>query len=100
MSGPPLLLRLSWKAIGNVVLFLCPALVAKGTVPGVMDMTFFSVVVGLIFLHYVDIFRFHGQTIAGKPTTLSHWRRYGITLVVISAGPWALGRIAYTYEWF
>ena len=32
----PLLLRVTWMAFGNVGLFLCAALVAKGTAPVVM----------------------------------------------------------------
>ncbi len=99
MSGLPLLLRLSWMAIGNVALFLCAALVAKGTAPVVIDVAFFAVVVGLILVRYVDVARFNGQTSDGKPATLSHWRRYAVMLTVISIGVWALARTAHSYRW-
>ncbi len=99
LSSLPLLLRLSWMAIGNVALFLCAALIAKGIAPGVMDIAFFTVVVGLILVRYVDIARFKGQTSEGRPATLSHWRRYLVMLAVISAGVWALARIVRSYKW-
>ena len=51
----PLFLWLSWMAVGNAVLFLCAALVAKGTAPPAMDIIFFMVALGLIVVRYVDI---------------------------------------------
>ncbi len=99
MGGLSFLLRLSWMAIGNVALFVCAALIAKGTAPGVMDIAFFAVVVGLIAVRYVDITKFDGQTSEGKPATLSHWRRYAVMLAALSAGVWALARLAHSYKW-
>lgn len=96
----PLFLRLTWMALGNAALFLCAALVAKGTAPIAMDIIFFMVVIGLIVIRYVDITRFKGQTSEGKPATLAHWRRYTVLVAVISIGVWALARIAFFYKWF
>ncbi len=96
----PLFLRLTWMALGNAALFLCAALVAKGTVPLAMNIIFFMVVLGLIVVRYVDITRFKGQTSEGKPATLVHWRRYTVLLAVISIGVWVLARIACFYKWF
>jgi hypothetical protein len=96
----PLFLRLTWMALGNAALFLCAALVAKGTAPLIMDIIFFMVVIGLIVARYVDITKFKGQTSEGKPATLSHWRRYAVLIAVVSACLWVLARIAYFYKWF
>ncbi len=96
----PLFLRLTWMALGNAALFLCAALVAKGTAPPAMDIIFFMVALGLIVVRYMDITRFKGQTSEGKPATIVHWRRYAVLLAVISIGVWVLARIAYFYKWF
>ncbi len=95
----PLFLRLTWMALGNATLFLCAALVAKGTAPLAMDIIFFIVVIGLIVVRYVDITKFKGQTSEGKPANLAHWRRYTVLLAVFSIGVWVLARIAYFYKW-
>ena len=99
MGFLPLLLRLIWMGFGYVALFLCWALVAKGTAPVVMDIIFFVVAIGLIVVRYVDITKFKGQTSEGKPATLAHWRRYAVLMTVISAGLWVLARIAYSHKW-
>ncbi len=99
MEFLPLLLRLIWMVFGNVALFLCAALVAKGTAPIVMDIIFFVVVIGLIVVRYVDITRFNGQTSEGKPATFAHWRQYAVLMAVISAGVWALARVACSQKW-
>ncbi|MBZ5499368.1 MAG: hypothetical protein LAP85_23465 [Acidobacteriia bacterium] len=95
----PLFLRLTWMALGNAALFLCAALVAKGTAPVVMDIIFFAVTIVLIVVRYIDITRFKGQTSEGKPATLAHWRRYALLTAVISTGIWVLARIAYFHKW-
>ena len=96
----PVLLRLTWMAFGNVALFICAAYVAKGTAPVVMDIVFFTVVIGLIVVRYVDITKFKGQTSEGKPAALAHWRRYAVLIAIISAGLWALARVASSHKWF
>jgi hypothetical protein len=78
MGCLPSFLRFTWMASGNAALFLCAALVAKGTAPVVMDIVFFAVTIGLIVVRYIDITRFKGQTSEGKPATLAHWRRYAL----------------------
>jgi hypothetical protein len=87
-------------ALGNAALFLCGALVGKGTAPVIMDITFFMVAIVLIIVRYVDITKFKGQTSEGKPATLVHWRRYAVLTAVVSAGVWVLARIAYFYKLF
>lgn len=99
MGFLPLLLRLIWMGLGYVALFLCWALVAKGTAPVVMDIIFFVVVVALIVVRYVDITMFKGQTTEGKPATLAHWRRYAVLMAVISAGLWVFARVACSHRW-
>ena len=100
MGCVPIFLRLTWMVFGFVALFLCAALVAKGTAPVVMDIIFFMVAIGLIVVRYVDITKFKGQTSEGTPATLAHWRRYAVLTAVISTGVWALARIASSYKWF
>lgn len=96
----PLFLRLTWMVLGNAALFLCAALVAKGTAPPITDIIFFIVAIGLIVVRYVDITKFRGKTSEGKPATLAHWRRYAVLTAVVSAGVWGLARIASFYKWF
>jgi hypothetical protein len=55
-------------------------------------------VVGLIEARYVDIARFNGQTTEGKLTPIAHWRRYAVLMLVISAGLWALARVAWSHN--
>ncbi len=95
----PPFLRFTWMALGNAALFLCAALVAKGTAPVLVDILFVAVAIGLIVVRYIDITKFKGQTSEGKPATLAHWRRYAFLTAVISAGVWVLARIAHSHKW-
>jgi len=99
MGCLPALARLAWMMFGNLALGLCAAFVAKGTAPVVMDVAFFAVAIGLIAVRHVDITKFKGQTADGKPATLADWRRYALMMAVISAGLWAIARLAASRGW-
>jgi hypothetical protein len=48
----------------------------------------------MIIVRFLDIKFLDGQTAAGEPASIKHWRRYAIVLVVISAAIWAAAHTA------
>lgn len=103
-SGPtgclPVLLRVTWLMWGNFALLLCAAFVAQRIAPPLTDLLFFVAAGCLIGVRYLDITRYHGATSDGEPATLAHWRRYAITMVLISAALWTAARVAAARGWF
>jgi uncharacterized membrane protein YjfL (UPF0719 family) len=77
---------------GNVILGICAITLmhASGRSTWVTDTVFWATVVLLIVLRRIDIARFSGLTATGKPATTSHWKRYSIILVIISAVVWVI----------
>jgi hypothetical protein len=86
-----ILARPFWMFFGNFILLISVANIFAGEIktPYVSDFVFWGVVVALIIVRFLDIKFLNGQTAAGKPATIKHWRNYAILLVVISAAVWA-----------
>jgi hypothetical protein len=95
----PFLLRLTWMVLGNLALFIIAGLIAKRSLPIVMDIIFFAIVLGLIVVRYLDITKFKGLTSDEKPATIKDFRWYTILLVVFSSALWVLARFASSYGW-
>lgn len=85
------LLRLTWFFLGNLVLLFSfiGMLQHRGSFLSAWDAVFWAGVAVLIPVRYLDIARFHGETVSGQPATLAHWRRYAILLPLAAALAWA-----------
>ena len=90
MSG--CLVRLCWMALGNGALLLLGAHIAvsRQSFPAAVDLAFWLTVLFALGARYLDITRFHGQTVTCEPATLGHWRRYAVLMPLFSLGLWLL----------
>jgi hypothetical protein len=91
-----LLIRPFWMFFGNFILLISAAniLMGEGKTSYVSDLIFWTGVIALVTVRFLDIKFLDGQTATGTPATLKHWLRYTIGLVVFSAVIWAAVRIA------
>lgn len=81
--------RLVWMLLGNIVLAISAISIAKhSSLLSAADAVFWGTVVVLIWVRHIDVARLHGQTAAGQPATMAHWRRYAILLVSLSSLLW------------
>lgn len=83
-----LIVRLTWMAFGNLLLIFIAFSIAQQKAGIVLDVIFWAVVAGLIFIRYIDIKVFQGHTAENEPATLQHWRKYSLLLIIISALLW------------
>jgi hypothetical protein len=74
---------------------ICAAnvLMGESSSTRVSDIIFWCVVPAMIIVRFLDIKFLDGQTATGEPATLSHWRKYAISLIIISAIIWAVAHI-------
>jgi hypothetical protein len=98
-SGVGVLVRLGWLAVGNLVLAICAIAIAKhsGSFLSPADAVFWATVAILVWLRRFDITRMGGETAAGQPATLRHWRRYVGLLFAVALALWL---IAHALGWF
>ena len=80
-------LRLFWMLIGNAIVYGSLAMIAMNgeAFPSVLDGVVWLTVGVTIVARRVDITRWAGKTASGEPATLAHWRRYAITVVLVTA---------------
>lgn len=79
-----IVVRLTW-IFGASLLVFGAIFIIQGNAPGLADMIFWLIALGLILARYVDIRYLKGETTDNKPATLKHWRRYSV-IVLIAAG--------------
>lgn len=84
------LVRLTWMAFGNGVLFILTLKIAHAGRMSALDVLFWAVVVALVVLRHVDITRLRGQTTNGERANLRDWRRYVLCVGGVAALLWAL----------
>ena len=96
-SGTGCLARLYWMFFGNVLLFVLLTLVfqKRSTLPFLLDAAYLVAVASLIVVRYIDIRFLNGQTGEGKPATMTHWRRYALSVAAVAGGVWLLARAFY-----
>ena len=82
------LLRLFWTVAGNLALFAVVLSIFNQDSFSLLDVVYWAVVVALAVSRYIEITRFAGQTLDGKPGTLADFRRYGIWLLAVATGLW------------
>ena len=85
-------LRLFWMALGNFLLFGLAAMISKqkSWTFSVYDAAFWATVLLLFAARLLDIRRFHGETSAGEPATMAHFKRYVAVLVVVAGAIWGV----------
>jgi hypothetical protein len=82
--------RMTWLAIGSIVLVAMTLLLLKSPGFSGKDVAFWSVPVAMIAVRWLDIARFKGQTTQGKPATMGTLGRYALELLVASAVLWGI----------
>jgi hypothetical protein len=87
------LARLSWFAIGNVVLLFLAISIVRSPERLAYDIAFGGVVLGLMLTRYVDISFLNGQTVENKPATKRDWGHYVARLFVIGGVMWGLAHL-------
>ena len=89
------LARITWMSAGSAVLFFSAVrIVEKRPVVGVpADLALWLAALSAIAVRLVDVRFLAGQTAAGQPATLAHWRRYALVLVATAAAVWAAARL-------
>jgi hypothetical protein len=88
-----------WMAWGNAALLFCAVKMAEGTAPTVSTALFILAVGALIGGRYIDIACFKGETADGEPATLSHWRRYAVGVLLVSAVLWVVASLISSRGW-
>jgi hypothetical protein len=88
------IVRLTWLAVGNLALIATALLVLKAGRFSGADVAFWSVLVGLVLVRFVDVSRFSGYTADGQPATMAHWRGYSLKLVAAWSVLWGLAHAA------
>jgi hypothetical protein len=90
-----LLLRPFWMFLGNFVLLISAANIFAGEskTSYVSDLIFWTGVISLVIVRFIDIKFLDGQTATGQPASIKHWLRYAIVLVIISAVIWAAAHL-------
>ena len=90
-SGMGAILRLWWMFLGNAVFLFSGLYIAvggRGWRLSLVDVVFWAATVSLLFARFLDISWYRGSTSTGEPTTMAHWRRYAVLLLVISVALW------------
>ncbi|MCX7044287.1 MAG: hypothetical protein NTX50_02220 [Candidatus Sumerlaeota bacterium] len=83
--------RLGWMAIGTIALLAALLFIVQNRGKfNLADSLFWAAVVVCIGLRYLDIAHLNGETVAGEPATLAHWRRYALILIALALPLWAL----------
>lgn len=89
------MVRLTWKTLGSLLLFLLLILIIIGSQGAVivLDIFFWFAVAGLMLTRYIDFKVFHGHTTGSEPATLTDWLRYSIGLIIRSGLFWILAHV-------
>jgi hypothetical protein len=96
-----LLLRTFWMFLGNFALMICAAniFMGEGESTRTSDIIFWCAAASMIIVRFIDIKFLDGQTAAGEPASIKHWRRYAVLLIVISAIIWSASHgIVYLFK--
>lgn len=89
------LLRMVWMVAGNGALYLSLVLIglSRAPLPSYLDVIAVLAVALMIVARRFDITHFQGRTASNEPATLSHWRRYVLSLVTTAALAWLLAHL-------
>lgn len=86
------LLRLFWMIGANAVIYASLATIAMKShaFPSTLDVVVWVTVALSLIARRLDITRWDGKTAAGERATLTHWRRYAVAVIMITAAASAL----------
>ena len=90
-SASGCLIRLCWMIFGNMALFFGAIYIwhNKSSFFSLVDVVFWSIVLLLIVIRYLDIRKLKGLTMKGdEPATMAHWWRYAGVLILVSLLLW------------
>lgn len=76
-----IVVRLTW-IFGVSLLVFGAIFIIQGKAPGLADIIYWLIALGLILARYIDIRYLKGETSDNKPATLEHWRRYSVILLI------------------
>jgi len=90
------LARLWWMLLGNAVLALSAVFILHNTTGffHTADVVFWCTAASLLMVRYIDIRFLNGLTATGVPTSMRHWIKYTIILIVCSAAVWTFAHMA------
>jgi hypothetical protein len=86
----------------NVMLAACALFIVQNHTGffWVADAVYWAIVGSLLAARYVDIRYLRGTTADGEPATMVHWRRYAVTVILISVCLWlVMHAIAFLRGW-
>jgi hypothetical protein len=83
--------RLYWMVFGNIFLVLTALTTALGSFQNLLvaSLLFWVNVICMAVIRYLDIRFFRGETVDSTVATLSHWKKYSVSLFVVSALVWS-----------
>jgi len=87
-----IVVRLTW-IFGVSLLVFGAIFIMQGKAPGLADIIFWLIALGLILARYVDIKYLKGETSDNQPATLKHWRRYSVILLLAAGLLYLLAKI-------
>jgi hypothetical protein len=78
--------------VGNAIVYASLAVIAMegAAFPSALDGVVWVTVALTILARRVDITRWSGKTASGEPATLAHWRRYALTVILVTAAASAI----------
>ncbi|MCY0993114.1 hypothetical protein OV203_38595 [Nannocystis sp. ILAH1] len=81
--------------ISNAIVYASLAVIAMegAAFPSTLDFVVWVTVALSILARRVDITRWSGKTASGEPATLVHWRRYTVTVLIVTLVASALAHL-------
>jgi uncharacterized membrane-anchored protein len=97
----PFIFHFYWFVLGNAVLFCVAIAILANIFKYVLidGILFWTTVISLIVVRYVDIRFFKGQTSNYEPATMAHWRKYSLKLLMWSLIIWIIVATAKGFIW-
>lgn len=89
-TGVGCLARFFWFVGGNVILVVSAKYILQhhDSFLSLWDAVFWVTTFSLIAVRYLDVTRLNGQTAAGGPANIGHWRRYALLLLAGAIVAW------------
>ncbi len=92
-------IRMVWMVGGKTLLVLAAFFIMENIYPLFMEIFYWLTVVALIAARYVDVAVFHGTTCSGEPSTMRHFYRYAIGLLIIASAVFAVSIAVEHWLW-
>jgi hypothetical protein len=86
------LTRIFWMMMGPCALLLAAVSVQRSAGWSIADAALWLIVGLLIIARYVDMVRYKGTTTDGEPTTMAHFKKYVLLVLLAGTATWAVAR--------